>query len=176
MAQLLSVGEKFPKFSLPAVAASGDFINVTNETLRSRWSILFYWPFDFTFVCPTELLEFNRLAPQFLERGADVYGVSLDSKYVHLAWKNSEENLKKISFPMLADYKRELISELGVLHPKALIPLRATYIVDPEGDIRWLGLNDIEVGRNVEEVLRTLDALQTGELCPVNWIRGQKTL
>ncbi len=179
MAQIISIGEKFPTFSLPAVVSlekDKEFSTVTSEALRGRWSIVFFWPLDFTFVCPTEIVEFNRLAPAFKERSANIYGISLDSKYVHLAWKKSSTDLSGIGFPMLADNKRELSETLGILHPVAKIPLRATYIVDTEGIVRWLGLNDIEVGRNVTEVLRILDALQTGELCPVNWQRGQKTI
>ena len=176
MANIISVGEKFPEFSLAAVTATDDFSVVTHENMRSKWTVLFYWPLDFTFVCPTEIVDFDRLTPAFRERGAEVYGVSLDSKYVHLAWKKSHGDLAKISYSMLADNKHELISKLGILHPTAGLALRATYIIDPEGYVRWLGLNDIEVGRSADEVLRNFDALQTGELCPANWKRGQKTL
>lgn len=179
MAQIIGIGEKFPEFSIPSVTSieqGKEFSTLTSTMLSGKWSIIFFWPLDFTFICPTEIIEFDRMASAFKERGADLYGASLDSKYVHLAWRKSNKNLTDISFPMLADNKRELSEALGILHPKAKIPLRATYIIDPEGIVRWLSLNDIEVGRNVHEVLRTLDALQTGELCPVNWQRGQKTV
>ena len=102
--------------------------------------------------------------------------VSTDSEFVHLAWRRSHADLKDLPFPMLADTKRELSSALGILHKQDGVPLRATFIVDPTGVIRWVSVNDLSVGRNVDEVLRTLDALQTDELCPCNWKAGEETL
>ena len=110
------------------------------------------------------------------DRGAELYGASTDTEFVHLAWRREHPDLKNLGFPMLADYKRELSSALGILHPTEQVPLRATYIVDPEGIIRFVSVHDLSVGRNVKEVVRTLDALQTDELCPCNWEKGQKTL
>jgi peroxiredoxin (alkyl hydroperoxide reductase subunit C) len=105
-----------------------------------------------------------------------LYGASTDSEFVHLAWRQNHADLKNLSFPMLADLKRELSSALGILHAGAGVPLRATFVVDPEGIIRFVSVNDLDVGRNVDEVLRVLDALQTDELCPCNWQRGEATL
>jgi peroxiredoxin (alkyl hydroperoxide reductase subunit C) len=112
----------------------------------------------------------------FQERDAQVLGASNDSQYVHLAWRNSHSDLKDLGFPMLADNKKELSEALGVLHPTERVPLRATFIIDPDGIIRFVSVNDLSVGRNVKEVIRTLDALQTDELCPCNWEKGEATL
>ena len=138
--------------------------------------MLFLWPMDFTFVCPTEIAQFGKRNADFTERDAQVLGASTDTHYVHLAWRQNHADLKDLPFPMLADTKRELSQALGVLHKAAGVPLRATFIVDPEGVIRYVGVNDLSVGRNVDEVLRILDALQTDELCPCNWQKGDPTL
>src|SRR5690606_1596987 len=118
---------------------------------------------------PTEIAEFNKEYKNFRNRDAELYGASTDSHFVHLAWRNDHEDLKDLQFPMLADNRKELSEALGILHNTDKVPLRATYIVDPDGIIRWVSVNDLSVGRNVKEVLRTLDALQTDELCPCNW-------
>jgi peroxiredoxin (alkyl hydroperoxide reductase subunit C) len=178
MNRLLSVGQKFPDFSLPAcvsIEKGKEFKQIDSSSLRGRWSVVFFWPLDFTFVCPTEISEFNKALRQFQDRDSDVYGVSTDSQFVHLAWRQAHPDLKNLGYAMLADNKKELSEELGVLHPTEKVPLRATYIVDPDGMIRWLSVNDLSVGRNVKEVLRTLDALQTDELCPCNWEKGKET-
>ena len=179
MARLLGIGEKFPEFSVPAVVSiekGKEFKTIGSEQMKGRWSVVFFWPLDFTFVCPTEISEFNKALPDFKERSADVYGVSTDSQFVHLAWRQTHPDLKNLGYPMLADNKKELSEALGVLHNTDKVPLRATYIVDPDGIVRWVSVNDLSVGRNVKEVVRTLDALQTDELCPCNWEKGQKTL
>ncbi|MCM2322355.1 MAG: peroxiredoxin [Oligoflexia bacterium] len=179
MARLLGIGEKFPEFSVPACVSlekGKEFRTVGSTDLKGRWSVVFFWPLDFTFVCPTEIAEFNRELKNFHDRDAQVYGVSTDSQYVHLAWRQNHADLKNLGYPMLADNKKELSEALGVLHPVEKVPLRATYIVDPEGVVRWVSVNDLSVGRNIKEVLRTLDALQTDELCPCNWEKGKETL
>lgn len=153
-----------------------EFKTIDSAQLKGKWSVVFFWPLDFTFVCPTEIAEFGKNNAAFRERGAEVYGVSCDSQFVHLAWRNNHADLKNLPFAMLADVKKDLSEALGVLHPVEKIPLRATYIVDPDGIVRWVSVNDLSVGRNVKEVVRTLDALQTDELCPCNWEKGQKTL
>ena len=176
---MLTVGDRFPSFSLQAVVGLSqgeEFAALTNASFPGKWLVVFLWPMDFTFVCPTEIAEFGRRAADFAERGAQVLGGSTDTQYVHLAWRQSHPALRDLAFPMLADTKRELSLSLGVLDRKEGVPLRATFIVDPEGVIRHASANDLSVGRNVDEVLRTLDALKTGELCPANWRRGQPTL
>ena len=179
MARLLSVGEKFPEFSVPAVVSlekGKEFRTISSRDLKEKWAVVFFWPMDFTFVCPTEIAEFNKELKNFRERDAEVYGVSTDTQYVHLAWRQQHPDLKGLGYPMLADNKKELSEALGVLHPEEKVPLRATYIVDPDGIVRWVSVNDLNVGRNIKEVIRTLDALQTDELCPCNWERGKDTL
>jgi peroxiredoxin (alkyl hydroperoxide reductase subunit C) len=141
-----------------------------------KWQVIFFWPKDFTFVCPTEIAAFGRLQREFEERGAALFGVSIDSEYVHLAWRQDKEELRNLPFPMLSDLKRELSGALGIVDADAGVAQRATYIVDPQGVIRFVYVTDLSVGRNPAEVLRVLDALQTDELCPCNWQPGQKTL
>jgi peroxiredoxin (alkyl hydroperoxide reductase subunit C) len=137
---------------------------------------VFFWPKDFTFVCPTEIAAFGKLNGDFNDRDAVVYGASIDSEFVHLAWRQNHEDLKNLPFAMLADIKRELSSALGVLDRQEGVAMRATYIVDPDGIIRFASVTDLNVGRNTQEVLRVLDALQTDELCPCNWQKGQDVL
>ena len=176
---MLTVGDRLPSFALQAVVSTRpgrEFAVLTEESTRNRWAVLFFWPMDFTFVCPTEIAEFGRRHEDFAARGAIVLGASCDTQYVHLAWRTHHPDLADLPFPMLADTKRELSSRLGVLHPNEGVPLRATFIVDPEGVIRHVSVNDLSVGRNVDETLRVLDALQTDELCPCNWKKGEPTL
>ena len=176
---MMTVGSKFPAFRVPAAVSlevGKHFEEITNASYPGEWLVVFAWPLDFTFVCPTEIAEFGRRNADFADRDAQVLGLSCDSEFVHLAWRQTHQDLKHLPFPMLADRKRELCTALGILHPQEGIPLRATFVVDPQGVIRFASVHDLDVGRNVDEVLRTLDALQTGELCPCNWKKGDKTL
>jgi peroxiredoxin (alkyl hydroperoxide reductase subunit C) len=127
-------------------------------------------------VCPTELVEFNCALPEFRALEARVFGVSGDDHDAHLAWRKENPDLRDLEFPMLADCRKELAGELGILHPIEKVPLRATYLIDAERKIRWLCVNDMSVGRSTGEVLRVLAALQCGELCPANWNPGKPTL
>jgi len=176
---MLSLGQKFPQFSLTGVV-SNDLNNAfrpfTQDSNPGKWKVVFFWPKDFTFVCPTEIAAFGKLNREFADRDAVVYGVSIDSEFVHLAWRNDKEELRDLPFPMLSDIKRELSSELGILDKQAGVAQRATYVVDPEGVIRFVYVTDLNVGRSPQEVLRVLDALQTDELCPCNWKKGEDTL
>jgi lipoyl-dependent peroxiredoxin subunit C len=149
---------------------------VNNTTHADKWRVFFFWPKDFTFVCPTEIAEFGRLNNEFTDRDTMLFGVSTDSEFVHLAWRQHQESLNNLPFPMLADIKRELTQGLGVLDPKEGVAQRATFIVDPQNTIRFVMVTDLNVGRNPKEVLRVLDALQTDELCPCNWQKGDNTL
>jgi peroxiredoxin (alkyl hydroperoxide reductase subunit C) len=176
---MLTVSDKLPPFELPSLVSlepGNEFQTLTHQSYAGKWLVLFFWPMDFTFVCPTEIVEFARHNAEFVERSAQVLGASTDSKYVHLAWREQHPGLREVPFPMLADVKRELSQALGVLDKKEGVPLRATFLVDPEGTIRWTSVNDLNVGRNVDEVLRVLDALQTDELTPCNWHKGDPTL
>lgn len=175
---MLTVGNKLPAFSLQATVsleAGKEFETISHESHPGKWRVLFAWPMDFTFVCPTEIAAFGHKNREFADRDAQVLGMSTDTHFVHLAWRRDHADLRDLPFPMLADTKRELSQALGILHADG-VPLRATFIVDPEGVIRWVSVNDLSVGRNVDEVLRTLDALQTDELCPCNWQKGDATL
>lgn len=176
---MLSVGQKFPEFTLKATVSTdvtSAFTDVTNKSYKDKWLVVFFWPKDFTFVCPTEIAEFGKLNKDFKDRDAQVLGASTDSEFVHMAWRQHKEELKNLPFPMLADVKRELSTALGILDPQEGVAQRATFIVDPQGIIRFTMVTDLSVGRNVKEVLRVLDALQTDELCPCNWQKGQDTL
>ncbi len=176
---MLTIGDTFPKFAQTAVVGlekGKEFRPVTSEDYPGKWKVVFFWPKDFTFVCPTEIAAFGKHNRDFADRDAQVLGVSTDNEFVHLAWRKSHPDLKDLPFPMLSDLRRDLSGALGILHPSEGVAMRATFIVDPEGTIRFVSVTDLDVGRNVEEVLRVLDALQTDELCPCNWQRGEPTL
>ncbi|MEM9070525.1 MAG: peroxiredoxin [Myxococcota bacterium] len=173
---MITVGSKLPTFDLQAVLADKSFAPIRHDSHPGKWQVLFFWPMDFTFICPTEIAEFGRRHSDFVDRDAVLLGASTDTHFVHLAWRNDHPDLGDLPYPMLADTKRELSTELGILDAKEGVALRATFIADPDGIVRWVSVNDLSVGRNVPEVLRVLDALQTDELCPCNWEQGQKTL
>ena len=177
--RLLGLGARFPDFSLPACVSAdpgAEFRTVEAHELEGRWSAVFFWPLDFTFVCPTELIEFNRAIREFRALDAEVFGISADTQFAHLAWRKENPELRNLEFPMLADDRKEVAGELGILDPVEQVPLRATYLLDAERKIRWLCVNDLSVGRSTGEVLRVLAALQCGELCPANWRPGQATI
>ena len=176
---MLGVGEKFPVYSVTATVSRDKnkaFETITNESYPGKWKVYFFWPKDFTFVCPTEIAAFGKLNGEFQDRDTQVLGGSVDSEFVHLAWRNNHDDLKDLPFPMLADVKRDLCEQLGILDAEARVAQRATYIVDPEGIIRFVYVTDLSVGRNPQEVLRVLDALQTDELCPCNWQKGEDVI
>jgi alkyl hydroperoxide reductase subunit AhpC len=176
---MLTVGDKLPAFNVTGVVSlekGKEFKDINQDSYKGQWLVLFFWPKDFTFICPTEIAEFGKKDKDFKDRNAQVLGVSTDSEYVHHAWRTHHPDLKGLPFPMLADIKRELSAGLGILHKDAGVALRATFIVDPQGIIRHVSVNDLSVGRNVGETLRTLDAFQTDELCPCNWQKGEETL
>ena len=176
---MLTVGDQFPNYDLTACVsldADNAFAAISDASYEGKWRVVFFWPKDFTFVCPTEIAAFGKLNREFSDRGAQVFGVSVDNEYVHLAWRKEKEELRNLPFPMLSDIKRELSSALGILDKEAGVAQRATYVVDPQGVIRFVYVTDLSVGRNPQEVLRVLDALQTDELCPCNWQKGDDVL
>jgi peroxiredoxin (alkyl hydroperoxide reductase subunit C) len=176
---MLTVGDRLPAFRLQAVVSTrvGDeFATITDQSHPGLWRVLFAWPMDFTFVCPTEIAAFGRKERDFRNREAQLLGMSTDTHFVHLAWRKAHPDLADLPYPMLADTRRELSSALGILHRGEGVPLRATFLVDPEGVIRWVCVNDLKVGRSVDEVLRVLDALRTDQLTPCDWTPGKKTL
>ncbi len=176
---MLGVGDKFPTFSVTATVSlekGKEFTTITNESYAGKWKLYFFWPKDFTFVCPTEIAGFGKHDKDFKDRDTQILGGSIDSEFVHMAWRTHHADLKNLPFPMLADEKRELTSALGVLDKEAGVAQRATFIVDPEGIIRFVYVTDLSVGREPKEVLRVLDALQTDELCPCGWNKGEETI
>lgn len=181
---MLGVGEKFPEFKVKATSPQklseinidNVFIDVDNKSYEGKWLVVFFYPKDFTFVCPTEIAAFGDLIEEFEDRDTQVLGGSTDSEFVHWAWRKHQSELTDLPFPLLADVKRELTQDLGILDKAEGVAQRATFIVDPDGIIRHVSVNDLNVGRNPKETLRVLDALQTDELCPCNWSKGEETI
>lgn len=176
---MLTVGSKLPEFKVKATVSADvhhAFTEISEATYAGKWLVLFFWPKDFTFVCPTEIAAFGKLNEEFKDRDAQLLGGSTDSEFVHLAWRQHKEELKDLPFPMLADIKRQLTMALGILDEEEGVAQRATFIIDPQGIIRFVMVTDLNVGRNPNEVLRVLDALQTDELCPCNWQKGDETI
>ncbi len=173
---MLTVGDRFPQYNVPACVGLGkdDFQDITNNTHEGKWVVYFFYPKDFTFVCPTEIAEFNHQLKEFEDRDAVVVGGSTDNEYSHQAWRKAHDDLKDLKYPLIAAQK--LAADLGILDPQANVCLRATFIVDPHGVIQWASANSLPVGRSVKEVLRVLDAIQSDELCPCNWTPGEETL
>ena len=175
---MLTIGDAFPQFELTACVSLDPekaFETITHKTYEGKWKVYFAWPKDFTFICPTEIAEFGRLNGEFADRDAQVLGFSVDSEYVHYAWRKNYPDLRDLPFPMLSDVKRELSQALGILGEDG-VAQRATFIVDPQDVIQFVMVTAGSVGRNVKEVLRVLDALQSDELCPCNWNKGEATL
>jgi lipoyl-dependent peroxiredoxin subunit C len=175
---MLTVGDKFPEFKVTANVGrekGKEFRQITNADFEGKWLIFYAYPKDFTFVCPTEIVEFAKRTTDFADRDAFVIGGSTDNEFSHLAWRKDHADLADIPTPLVHINPR-LANELGILHKQDGVALRVTYIVDPDGIIRSVSAYDLSVGRNVDEVLRTLDALQTDELCPCNWEQGEETI
>jgi len=176
---MLSVGDRFPAFRLTATVSTDpatSFREVSDQDDAGRWKVFFFYPKDFTFVCPTEIAAFGELQPEFEKLGATLYGGSTDNEFVHRAWREHEPLLKDLPVPLLADVRRDLSQALGILDRDEGVCVRATFIVDPEGVIRHVAANDLAVGRNAEEVLRTLAALQSGGLTACGWKIGDPNL
>jgi peroxiredoxin (alkyl hydroperoxide reductase subunit C) len=176
---MLTVGENFPAFNLTAVVdldLKTAFQSITDKSYPGKWKVYFFWPKDFTFVCPTEIAAFGKLNHEFAARDAQVLGASIDSEFVHWAWRNEQPSLRDLPFPMLSDIKRDLSEQLGILDLKAGVAQRATFIVDPENTIRFVYVTDLSIGRDPKEVLRVLDALQNGGLTPCGWHKGDETI
>ena len=173
---MLTVGDKFPEFKLRAnvgLEEGKEFADVTNP--NGKWLVFYAYPKDFTFICPTEIVEFDKKAKDFADRDAVVIGGSTDNEFSKLAWRTQHADLRKTKTP-LAFITPNLANELGILHKEEGAALRVTYVVDPDRTIRFVSASDLSVGRNVDEVVRVLDALQSDELCPCNWKPGENTL
>ena len=176
-----SIGQPAPAFTVKAYDRVQDgkdaqFRDVSLSDFKGKWVCLFFYPLDFTFVCPTEIVAFNKALDEFDDRNCVVMTASTDSVYSHKGWCDSHDDLKKLKYLMLADTTHELSRSFGVLKDDAGIAYRGVFIIDPNGVIRWLAIHDLGVGRNVDEVIRVLDALQTDKLCPCNWKKGEKTI
>lgn len=173
MSASLKVGSPAPDFKAKAFV-SGQFKDVGLKDFQGKWVCLFFYPLDFTFVCPTEIRAFAQHDAAFRELGCQIVGCSTDSEYSHKAWY--ERDLKEVKYPVLADTAHHISRDYGVLMEDKGIALRGTFLVDPKGTLQWMNVNALNVGRSVEEILRTLQALQTGELCPAEWKPGTPTL
>lgn len=166
------VAQQAPNFELEGVV-NGEFTKVNLQDLRGKWVVVFFYPLDFTFVCPTEIREFSKRRDEFEGCSCEILAVSVDSKYSHLAW---QREIGPTAYPMLSDITKQVSRRYGVLLENEGVSLRGLFIVDPEGIVRYELVHDLSVGRSVGETLRVLQALQTGELCPIDWQPGQETL
>lgn len=170
---MVRVGEKAPSFSQEAYV-DGEIREISSSDYAGRWVVLFFYPADFSFVCPTEIEGFAEREKGFEELNAVVIGASTDTSYSHKAW--FERDLPEVSFPVLADPAHRLSKAYGVLIEDQGVAQRGTFIIDPEGILRYVVISDLNTGRSVKETLRVLQALQTGELCPIDWQPGEETL
>lgn len=171
-------GQKLPDFQTVAcvgIEKGKEFKTVSNKDYAGKWLVIYTYPKDFTFVCPTEIVEFDKKLKSFEDRDAVVLGGSTDNEHSHLAWRKDHADLRGLKHALLF-FSPALAQGLGVLHPVEGVALRATIIVDPQGVVRFAAANDLSVGRNVDEILRVLDGLQTDELCACNWKKGDETL
>lgn len=169
------VGTQAPQFNMATASGDGkDFGRISLSDYKGKWLVMFFYPLDFTFVCPTEITGYSKKYDAFKALGADVLGVSIDSEHSHKAWINS--SLGQINFPLAADLTKSVSRDYGVLIEEAGIALRGLFIIDPEGVVRYSVIHDLNVGRSVEETLRVLKALQTGGLCPLDWEEGEDLL
>lgn len=170
---MVKVKENAPEFFDAIAYQAGEFKKISLADYRGMWLILFFYPRDFTFICPTEIKEFSRMEKEFEECNCAVLACSTDSEWSHKHWVESD--LKEVSYPILADTTQEISRSYNVLSLDGAAQ-RGTFIIDPDGVLRWMTVSDNSVGRSVKEILRALKALQTGELCPIEWEPGQKTL
>jgi peroxiredoxin (alkyl hydroperoxide reductase subunit C) len=177
----VQIGQLAPGFDVQAYDRTkdntdGQFTQIKLDELKGKWVCLFFYPLDFTFVCPTELVAFNNALGEFQDRDTVVLTASTDSVFSHKGWCDSHKDLGQLKYPMLADTSHRLSRAYGVLKEDAGIAYRGIFLIDPQGMLRWQAIHDLSVGRNVDEVLRVLDALQTDKLCPCNWKKGEGTL
>jgi peroxiredoxin (alkyl hydroperoxide reductase subunit C) len=176
------VARQAPQFSATAVMPDNGFETISLSDYRGKYVVLFFYPLDFTFVCPSEILGFDRKVEEFRKRDCELIGISVDSHFTHLAWKETELDrggIGKIRYPLVSDIKKEIARAYGVLHDDS-VALRGLFLIDREGAVRHAIVNDLPLGRNVDEALRMLDALQHteehGEVCPANWREGEDAM
>lgn len=173
------VTKQAPDFTAPAVKPSGVIDDFTLSSLRGKYVVLFFWPLDFTFVCPTEIIAHDRRLQEFRDRGVEIVGVSIDSQFTHFAWRSTpvdQGGIGPVGFTMVADVKHEIAQAYGIEHPEAGVALRASFLIDRDGVVQHQVVNNLPLGRNVDEMLRLVDALQFteehGEVCPAGWQKG----
>lgn len=169
------VGKAAPDFKMPIVKGNGeDFGEVSLDTYKGKWLVMFFYPLDFTFVCPTEITAYSKQCEKFVSEDAAVLGVSTDSEHSHKAWINGD--LGKLNFPLASDKTMSVSRDYGILVEEDGVALRGLFIIDPEGVVRYSVVHDLNVGRSVDETLRVLKALKTGGLCPIDWEEGEELL
>ena len=177
------VGRAAPDFTAAAVLGSGEIVDSFNlaEAIKGKKAVVFFYPLDFTFVCPSELLAFDHRMEEFKSRGVEVIGVSIDSQFSHNAWRNTAVNdggIGQVQYTLVADVKHEICKAYDVEHPEAGVAFRASFLIDEDGSVRHQVVNDLPLGRNVDEMIRMIDALQFhqdhGEVCPAGWNKGDK--
>lgn len=169
------VGKPSPYFEMNTVDGQGEnFERITLNDYKGKWLVLFFYPLDFTFVCPTEITGYSKRYDEFKALGAEVVAASVDSEHSHKAWINGD--LGKLNFPLASDMTKKVASDFGILDEEAGIALRGLFIIDPEGKVKYSVVHDLNVGRSVDETLRVLKALQTGGLCPIDWDEGDSLL
>lgn len=175
------VQKEAPDFAAQAVMRDGSVKEIKLSDYKGKYVVLFFYPLDFTFVCPTEIIALSDRIDEFEARGAAVLGISVDSHFSHIAWRNTPRKIGgvgDIDFPLVSDLTKEIAVKYGVLLEKPGIALRGLFIIDKEGKLRHITVNDLPLGRNVDEILRVLDAVQFnekyGEVCPMNWKKGEK--
>ncbi|TLU61832.1 peroxiredoxin C [Thalassotalea litorea] len=175
------VGRPAPDFTAAAVLGNGEIVENFNltETIKGKKAVIFFYPLDFTFVCPSELIAFDKRFEEFQNRGVEVIGVSIDSQFSHSAWRNTPVNeggIGPVKYPLVADVKHQICQAYDVEHPEAGVAFRGSFLIDEEGNVRHQVVNDLPLGRNIDEMLRMIDALQFhsehGEVCPAGWNKG----
>lgn len=169
------VGQPAPAFEELQSYHKSEFHKVSLRDYRGKWLVLFFYPRDFTFICPTEIEEFGKMYPQFQAKNCEILGASTDSEYSHKAWYETDDRLKGVTYPIVADTTQELAEMYDVLDVDGSAQ-RGTFVIDPDGILRFILVSADSVGRNIAETLRVVEALQTGEKCPANWQAGTQTL
>ncbi|TCL04168.1 MULTISPECIES: peroxiredoxin C [Sodalis] len=180
---MVLVTRQAPDFTAAAVLGNGEIVDNFNlhSFIKGKPAVIFFWPMDFTFVCPSELIAFDKRFAEFQNRGVEIVGVSFDSEFVHNAWRNTpvdKGGIGQVKYPLVADIKHEIIKAYGIEHPEAGVALRGSFLIDKAGVVRHQVVNDLPLGRNIDEMIRMVDALQFheehGEVCPAQWEKGQE--
>lgn len=180
---MVLVTRKAPDFTAAAVLGNGEIVDNFNlaEHIKGKYAVVFFWPMDFTFVCPSEIIAHDHRIQEFKNRGVEVIGVSIDSEFVHNAWRKTPQDkggIGEVQFPIVADVKHTIAQAYGIEHPEAGVALRASFFIDKDGIVRHETVNDLPIGRNIDEMLRIIDAYQFheehGEVCPAQWTKGKE--